>query len=180
MSILFYVASAVAILATGLALTRAHPVHALLYFIVSLFATATVFFLLGAPFVAALEVIVYAGAIIVVFLFVVMMLNLDPKSEDLRAERGLLVPVVWVGPALLALVLGIELMVLIQRGTAPSASSAVAIGPKAVAAALYGPYLVAVELASLLLLAGLVAAYHVARRGPDTRAGEARTAGGGP
>ena len=77
-----------------------HPrdaVHALLYLIVSLLAVALVFFTLGAPFVAALEVIVYAGAIMVLFVFVVMMLNLGPSAAE--QERRWLAPRTWVGPA---------------------------------------------------------------------------------
>ena len=76
MELAFYIAGAVAVIATLLMLTRANVVHALLYLIVSLLAVAVVFYTLGAPFVAALEVIVYAGAIMVLFVFVVMMLNL--------------------------------------------------------------------------------------------------------
>jgi NADH-quinone oxidoreductase subunit J len=73
--ILFYLASIVAVIATLLAITRRHAVHALLYLVVSLLAVAVVFYVLGAVFVAALEVMVYAGAIMVLFVFVVMMLN---------------------------------------------------------------------------------------------------------
>src|SRR5208283_5927867 len=76
MELIFYIAGAVAILSTILMLTRLNLVHALLYLIVSLLAVAVDFFALGAPFAAALEAIVYAGAIMVLFLFVVMMLNI--------------------------------------------------------------------------------------------------------
>ena len=100
MTILFYLAGAVAVLATLLAVTRRNAVHALLYLIVSLLAVALVFFTLGAPFVAALEVIIYAGAIIVLFLFVVMMLNLGKDAE--ATERGWQPRRAWIGPALLA------------------------------------------------------------------------------
>ena len=67
----FYAASAIAIAATLLMLTRLNAVHALLYLIISLIAVAVIFYCLGAPFVAALEVIIYAGAIMVLFVFVV-------------------------------------------------------------------------------------------------------------
>src|SRR5665811_2175051 len=85
MTTLFYIAAAVAVLATVLVITRTNLVHALLYLVVSLFAVAVVFYTLGAPFVAALEVIVYAGAIMMLFLFAVMLL-------DVRAEAPLRVP----------------------------------------------------------------------------------------
>ena len=80
MELAFYIASAVAVVSTALMLTRLHIVHALLYLIVSLLGVAVVFYLLGASFVAALEVIVYAGAIMVLFVFVVMMLNLGARG----------------------------------------------------------------------------------------------------
>ena len=76
MNILFYLAALVAVVATAMVITRLNTVHALLYMIVSLLALALVFYTLGAPFVAALEIIIYAGAIMVLFVFVVMMLNL--------------------------------------------------------------------------------------------------------
>ena len=78
----FYVAAAVAIVSTVLAITRLVAVHALLYLIVSLLAVAVVFYTMGAPLVAALEVIIYAGAIMVLFVFVVMMLNLGAQARE--------------------------------------------------------------------------------------------------
>lgn len=160
MELAFYIAGAVAVLSTILMLTRLNIVHALLYLIVSLLAVAVVFYVLGAPFVAALEVIVYAGAIMVLFVFVVMMLNLGKHSVEV--ERQWLTPGIWTGPVLLASVLLIE-VVYLMRGV-PAASGSGAVDPKAVGTALFGPYLIGVELASMLLLAGLVGAYHVGFR----------------
>lgn len=80
MEVTFYIASAVAILATIMVITRFNMVHALLYLVVSFLAIAVIFFVLGAPFIAALEVIVYAGAIVVLIIFVIMMLNLKQES----------------------------------------------------------------------------------------------------
>ena len=84
MELAFYIAGAVAVIATILMLTRLNVVHALLYLIVSLLAVAVVFYVLGAPFVAALEVIIYAGAIMVLFVFVVMMLNLGEHGAEME------------------------------------------------------------------------------------------------
>ncbi len=163
MESVFYIAGAVAIVATVMALTRLNAVHALLYLVVSLLAVAVVFYALGAPFVAALEVMIYAGAIMVLFVFVVMMLN--PGERAVRMERALLTPGIWVGPSVLAAVLIAEVFLILTRG-AESCSGAV-IGPREVGAALYGPYLIGVELASMLLTAGLVGAYHLGwRRAP--------------
>ncbi len=160
MNTLFYIAAVVAVLSTCMVITRSNPVHALLYLIVSMLAAALVFQLLGAPFAAALEVIVYAGAIMVLFVFVVMMLNLGPAS--IVRERQWLRPRMWRGPALLAAILLAELVYMTLTGATATLSS-VGIGPETVGTWLFGPYLVAVELASLLLLAGLVGACHLGR-----------------
>lgn len=158
MEVVFYIAAVVAILATVLTITRLNPVHALLYLVVSLLAVAVVFYILGAPFIAALEVIIYAGAIMVLFIFVVMMLNLGKKT--ISAERKWLTPGIWVGPAILAAVLVAEIVFLLLRS--PGAQLAgKTVSPRQVAISLYQPYLIGVELASFLLMAGLVGAYHV-------------------
>ncbi len=159
MTLAFYIAAAVALVATLRVITGLNAVHSLLYLVVSFLAVSLAFFVLGAPFIAALEVIVYAGAIMVLFIFVIMMLNLGPRTED--QERAWLEPRMWFGPALLALVLLAEWLV-VFRSAAPIASDSIA--PQQVSLALFGPYVLAVELASMLLLAGLVGAYHLTRR----------------
>jgi NADH-quinone oxidoreductase subunit J len=160
MELAFYIAGAVAVLSTILMLTRLNVVHALLYLIVSLLAVAVVFYVLGAPFVAALEVIIYAGAIMVLFVFVVMMLNLGEHGVEM--EKQWLTRGIWTGPVLLASILIIEVLYLVRAGTAGLGTGAVE--PKEVGIALFGPYLIGVELASMLLLAGLVGAYHLGFR----------------
>ena len=159
----FYVAAGVAVLATLLMLTRLNAVHALLYLIVSLLAVAVVFYVLGAPFIAALEVIIYAGAIMVLFVFVVMMLNLGRQAVQM--EQAWLRPRMWIGPVALALVLLVEVFYLLARAPGPPVGARV-VSPKEVGIALFGPYLIGVELASLLLMAGLVGAYHLGSRRP--------------
>ncbi|MGH9738819.1 MAG: NADH-quinone oxidoreductase subunit J [Candidatus Acidiferrales bacterium] len=158
MEVIFYLTAAVAILATILTITRLNPVHALLYLVVSLLAVAVIFYILGAPFAAALEVIIYAGAVIVLFIFVVMMLNLGKKT--IRIERQWVRPGMWPGPAILAAVLIAEVTFLLIHGS-DARLAGVSIGPKQVAMALYQPYLIGVELASFLLMAGLIGAYHL-------------------
>lgn len=157
--IVFFASAAVAVLCTVMTITSLNPVHALLYLIVSLLAVAMIFFTLGAPFAALLEIIVYAGAIMVLFVFVVMMLNLGDTVVE--QERRWLTPRIWVGPALMSLVLLAELVALL--GGSDLHPIAGEVGAKAVGIALYGPYLLAVELASMLLLAALVSAYHLGR-----------------
>lgn len=161
MTVAFYIAGAIAIAATVMMLTRTHAVHALLYLIVSLLAVAIVFYDLGAPFVAALEVIIYAGAIMVLFVFVVMLLNLG--EEAARAERALLTPSIWVGPSVLAVILLAEFVGLLAEG-GPSAGIIGGASAAQVGMALFSRYLIGVELASMLLLGGLVGAYHLGRR----------------
>src|ERR1700678_2744487 len=132
----FYIAGAVAVISTALMLTRLNVVHALLYLIVSFLGIAVVFFVLGAPLVAALEVIVYAGAIMVLFVFAGMMFNLGQHSVE--TERQWLTPGIWIGPVLLAGVLFAEVVYLLRGGTAEI--GAVAVRPKDVGMVLFGPY----------------------------------------
>ncbi len=160
MNLLFYISALVAVISTFMVVTRKSAVHALLYLIVSLLAVALIFFSLGAPFVAALEVIIYAGAIMVLFVFVIMMLNLGTQAA--RQESQWLSPGVWTGPSILTTVLSLELVYLFAAER-PALSAAVLIGPKQVGIALLGPYVLGVELASMLLLAGLIGAYHLGR-----------------
>lgn len=157
--ILFYITSAVAVFATVMTLTGFNAVHSLLYLILSLLSVGVIFFLLGAHFAAVLEVIIYAGAIMVMFVFVVMMLNQGQKTVD--QEHAWLQPRAWLGPSLLGIVLLAEMLVIIFGSG--SLQTGHRVTSKEVGIALYGPYLLAVELASMLLLAGLVGAYHLGR-----------------
>jgi NADH-quinone oxidoreductase subunit J len=164
MEVVFYIAAIVAIASTILAITRLNAVHALLYLIVSLLSVAVVFFVIGAPFIAALEVIIYAGAIMVLFVFVIMMLNLGKKATETERQwqRGGL----WIGPSILALILIAEVAYLVA-GPGTAVYGTAAMEPKQVGIVLFGPYLIGVELASMLLLGALVGAYHLGRRTPE-------------
>ncbi len=164
MNEVFYASAVIAIVATLMAVTRLNAVHALIYLIVSLLAVAVIFYVLGAQFVAALEVIVYAGAIMVVFVFAVMMLGISPQSLE-QEGRWFLSPVTIIGAAVLAaILLGELIFILAGGGTQPSGNQPIV--PKQVGISLFGPYLLGVELASLLLLAGLIGAYHLGRTLP--------------
>src|SRR5689334_25005470 len=155
---LFYGAAVVALVATALALTRANVVHALLYLIVSLLAVALIFFVVGAPFIAALEVIVYAGAIMVLFVFVMMLLNLGPATVE--QERRWEPPRIWIGPTILSglLLAGLLYGLSSHEGQRVAAS---VIEPRGVGVALFTQYALAVEIASMLLLSALIGAYHL-------------------
>jgi len=155
----FYTCALIAVLATLRVVTNTNPVHALLNLIVSLLAVSGIFFAIGAPFAGALEVIVYAGAILVLFVFVVMMLNLG--DETIAQEKRWMKPSTWIGPMLLS---ALMLVALAFGVIGNDASLGIAtVSPKQVGVALFGPYLLAVELASLLLLGALVSAYHLGR-----------------
>jgi NADH-quinone oxidoreductase subunit J len=155
----FYTCALVSVLCALRVVTHPNPVHALLYLVVMLLAFAGVFFAIGAPFAGALQVILYAGAIMVLFVFVVMMLNLGPQTE--AQERQWLRPSVWAGPVLLASLVLAALLLSMRGAGAPFGTTTV--DSRHVGIALFGPYLLAVELASLLLLGALIAAWHLGR-----------------
>lgn len=176
----FYLLAIVAIIASLRVITRANPVHALLNMIVSLLAVAGVFFAIGAPFAGALEIIVYAGAIMVLFVFVVMMLNLG--AQNMALEESWLTSSAWAVPVGLAFIIGLVVATMIgmdygHRGDVVAVAhgaplTAAWIGVETVSAKMIGgklftEYLLLVEIAGFLLLAGLVAAYHLARRSLD-------------
>jgi NADH-quinone oxidoreductase subunit J len=177
MQIAFYIAAGVALFSTVMTITRLNAVHALLYLVVSLLATAVAFFTLGAPLVAALEVIIYAGAIVVLFIFVVMLLNVGEQATE--TERRRIAPGIWTVPAILAAVLIAEVAYLAWG--AGDLRTGRMVGPKEVGLSLFGTYLLGVELASMLLLGGLVGAYRLGTRkeprvevGDDINTGERR------
>jgi len=163
---MLHISGIVAIISTLMVITRKNAVHALLYLIVSLLSVALVFFVLGAPFVAALEVIIYAGAIMVLFVFVIMMLNVGIDSA--QQERAWMSPAGWIGPACLSAALLGEL-IYVMTGNGIRMINVSMVGPRQVALSLFGPHLVAVELASILLLSGLIGATHLGRRNPAER-----------
>lgn len=157
--IVFYISGSIAIVSTLMVITRYHAVHALLYLVVSLLSLAVIFYILGAPFAAALEVIIYAGAIMVLFIFVIMMLHLGKPS--IEQEKEWLKPKMWIIPIILTAVLLIEIVMV---GSASELNGpGETVGPKSVGLSLYGPYVIGVELSAILLLAGIVGAYHLGK-----------------
>lgn len=175
MNVVFYLSAVVAVIATGFVITRSNAMHALLYLVASLLAVALIFFTLGAPFIAALEVIIYAGAIMVLFIFAIMLLNIGPQTE--AEERRLLWSRGWAGPAILCFILLVELVYLMatgQVGAVGSGTPGVGIEPKQVGITLFSSYLIGVELASILLLSSVIGTYHLGqgRREEDQQARE--------
>jgi NADH-quinone oxidoreductase subunit J len=166
--ILFYISGGIAVLASLLVITNKNAVHALLYLVTSLLALALSFYLLGAPFAAALQIIVYAGAIMVLFVFAVMLFNINHR--DIERESQWLRWHIWIGPSLLVMILMAELLLVLRLSPHEAVQEVAMIDARAVGSLLFGPYLLAVEIASFLLLAGLVGGYHLAKSLPVTGA----------
>ncbi len=156
----FYSAGAVALIASVMAVTRRQAIHALLYLIVSFLSLAVVLFVLGAPFVAALEVIIYAGAIMVLFVFVVMLLNLDSDAGK-KKRRGYSLRM-WLGPVVLSLFLLAEFLYILASDF-QAKTGGVPVSPKEVGISLFTKYMLGAELVAVLLLGGIVGAYHLGR-----------------
>jgi NADH-quinone oxidoreductase subunit J len=156
---IFYILAAAAVIATLLAITEKHPVHAILFLVTSLFSMAVIFYLLMAPLVAAFEVLLYAGAIMVLFLFVIMMLDLGHPEKGLSPGWK-----EWL-PALLLAVVSISALVAVivsRHGSAPAPAAMPTI--REVALRLFQEHGLAVELISLQLLFALVGALYLGRQ----------------
>ena len=154
---IFYLLAIVILTATGLAITRREPVHAVLYLIVAFLGTAGLFFLLGAPLLAAFMLIIYAGAIMVLFLFVIMLFKRSTKELGLLPQWG---PGTLLGALFLAFAV---LMVFKDPGSGIVLQAAV-VQPRDFSHFLFDRYWLAVEIASILLLVALVAVIQVGKR----------------
>lgn len=182
MTVLFFIAGATAVIASALAVTRPVPVHSLLWMIITLVSVSVVFETLGNSFAAALEVIVYAGAIAVLLLFAVLLLDLGVKVSD--AEKATMAGERWIGPMLAGVgifgVLGFAILSPIFEGSLttadltaqlarmftgdePMVGDVHALSPQEIGRTLYLRYGVVSELATAMLLAGLVGAFHLGR-----------------
>lgn len=157
---LFYILSAVTVIGTLCAITARQAVRAIVYLVTSFFALALIFYLLGAPLIAAFEVIIYAGAIMVLFLFVIMMLDLG-HPEKMKFPR---LADWWPALLLLAAILG-SLVLLVTTGhTRPAAPGFAGISVRQFSQVLFQRYGIAVELISMQLLFALVGALYLGRR----------------
>jgi NADH-quinone oxidoreductase subunit J len=160
MNAIFYIAALVALIASAIAITGKNAIHSLLLLIISLLAISIIFFILGAPFISALEVIIYAGAIMVLFIFVIMMLNI---GQERSWERKLLRPRMWILPSLLAIILLIDFIYLLGEMGHKEVNGQIIL-PKQVGISLFTTYLIGVEISGMLLMAGIVGAYHLGRQ----------------
>jgi NADH-quinone oxidoreductase subunit J len=171
----FWVFAVIAVVAAVACVLQRSPVSAALWLVQVMFALAAIFVLLNAQFIAAIQVLVYAGAVMVLFLFVIMLLNLGRTGSDLRGPAaltatlvtvGLLVAELWVLWAYTPARLEAEVRAAAGLGGADAIRAATAergvVG--AVAAPLFQTYLVPFEITSVLLLAAIVGAVVLAKR----------------
>lgn len=160
MNTIFFIAATSAVASSILATSNRNAIHALLYLILSLLSISVIFYIIGAPFAAALEVIVYAGAIMVLFIFVVMMLNIGMERD---LEKKWLSPRMWILPSVMAAILLI-IFIYVLKTLHHEQTGAETIGPKQVGIAMFTTYLLAVEISGILLLAGITGAYHLGKQ----------------
>jgi NADH-quinone oxidoreductase subunit J len=150
-SFIFYVLATVILISTVLAITRRNLVHAVIYLIFSFFGSALLFYLLGAPFLAALEVIIYAGAIMVLFLFIIMMLKVDAHREPLFPRRQAI-----PAAALAAVYLTLFAMIITNDPVGRVQLEPALATPQAFGQFLFNRHWLSIEIVSLLLLVALV------------------------
>jgi NADH-quinone oxidoreductase subunit J len=166
-SIIFYVLAILILATTALAVTRRDLVHAVIYLIFSFFGSAMLFYLFGAPLLAVLEVIIYAGAIMVLFLFIVMMLKVDNSGERLFPLSQWL-PAAVFGVIYLAAGVGLiaadpDKGVMLQTARAE---------PSALGRYIFEAHWLSLEIVSLLLLVATIGALLLARQSQSRTAGQ--------
>ncbi len=161
MQTLFFILGGVALVSGGLVVFQKHPLRSALWLIVNFFAVAGIYLLAHAEFIAAIQVIVYAGAIMVLFLFVIMLLNIrQPEAEP---------KIPFIGQKLLGIVLaGFTGLILIYGVSKAVLGSAKAVAPglgntESIARSLFTNYLLPFEVTSVLLLVAIVGAVVLAK-----------------
>jgi NADH-quinone oxidoreductase subunit J len=163
--IVFYFFAALAIVSAILVVTQRNAVHSAIFLITALLATAGIFLQLQAEFLFIVQIILYVGGIMVLFVFVIMLVNLDVALHQMRFRRQ-----AWVA-TLVALVLGLHLAIAIYVGRtglplASSAAPASVLQPNTelVARSLFSSYMLPFEIASVLLLVAMIGAVVMAKR----------------
>jgi NADH-quinone oxidoreductase subunit J len=162
--VVFWGFAALAVVSALACITRRSPVASALWLVVTLFSLAALFVVLDAQFIAVLQVLVYAGAIMVLFLFVIMLLNLGRAGPtDLKGPLGLGIGVLLAGLLL------VQLLTLRRAAGGPAGGGPALVAPgqgmiASVARPLFTAYLVPFEITSILLLAAIVGAVVLAKR----------------
>jgi NADH-quinone oxidoreductase subunit J len=155
---LFYILAVVTLIGTIMAITEKHPVHAIVYLVTSFFSLAMIFFLLSAPLIAMFEVIIYAGAVMVLFMFVIMMLDLG--RPDVAARPGFRH---WVLPAILGGIILVSVCAVAYSRASSSPPAGVA-GVADFCVTLFRTYGIAIEIISMQLLFAVVGALYLGRK----------------
>ena len=164
---LFYLFATGAVISAAMCILRRNPISAAMWLVATMFSLAGIFLLLQAPFIAAIQVLVYAGAVMVLFLFVIMLLNLEVAVSDLRGPTSVGGSIAVVG--LLVVELG-ALWAYTPERLAREAAQAATLPPASdnivldVAGPLFNAYLIPFEVTSVLLLAAIVGAVVLAKR----------------
>ncbi len=161
--VFFYGLSIAAIVFAIAVITRKNAVHAALSLIGTLVSLAGLYLMLYAPFVAGVQIVLYAGGIMVLFLFVIMLVNLDQNIREIQFNKQ------WLVGLIAALSLGGLLLFVMRQGRAIFPVDQVAVLPEGantqmVGVMLYGPYMLPFEIASLLLLVAIVGAVVMAKK----------------
>src|SRR5579863_2958471 len=158
----FYLLSGIMLIGGILVITRKNPVHSALALIVTLLAQASIYLMLYAPFVAGVQVILYAGGIMVLFLFVIMLVSIDRSMKERQFNSQ------WVVGMVAATALGGLFVTVYIRGTSIFPDRVLPIAEsdntQKVATMLYGQYMFAFEIASLLLLVAIIGAVVMAKK----------------
>ena len=166
-SIIFYLLAILILVSTALAITRRNLVHAVIYLIFSFFGSAMLFYLFGAPILAVLEVIIYAGAIMVLFLFVVIMMKAEIGDEHVFDVRQ------WLPVALFGLIyIAIGMGVISADPNSQITLKAALAAPEAFGQFIFEKHWLSIEAVSLLLLVALAGALIIGRRSKKPSAPE--------
>ena len=161
--ILFYFFAALAIVSAVLVVTRRNAVHSAIFLITALLATAGIFLQLQAEFVFIVQIILYVGGIMVLFVFVIMLVNLDVTLRQMQFNRG------WLVGLVLAVALGAQLAYALFLGrsvqlTGPTGGELSAQNTEQVSQVLFQSYLLPFEIASILLLVAMIGAVVMAKK----------------
>jgi NADH-quinone oxidoreductase subunit J len=179
----FFTFGAFAIVAIGaslLVVAQTNPIYSVLLLIASFGALSGLYVTLDAPFVAVIQIVVYAGAIMVLFLFVVMLLNAPREASEHDVEAGVVANRPLAIGALLAVALGVELVWALEVGSETGQFGSAAVSEvAAIGRTLFSEYAFAFEVTSLLILVAMVGAVVLARREPRPGAGGTPAGGEG-
>jgi NADH-quinone oxidoreductase subunit J len=163
---LFTVLAVVTVITAILVIVQRNPVASAIFLIITLFSLAGIYLLLNAQFIAVIQVLVYAGAIMVLFLFVIMLLNLEKEKKIITRHRLQKVLGIFLGIILLAQIGMVFNSVLLEgtKGTFPPEKVAGLGNTQVVARLLFTDYLLPFEITSVLLLVAIIGAIVLAKR----------------